>query len=73
MLKQDFGIGQTFHTATGAWRCTDIGTRVITAIKLDRADELNYSGPPYMIEEVVFDENDFGGCALEPFDGAGQG
>jgi hypothetical protein len=33
MKKEDFSIGKEFYTATGKWRCTDIGTRVIVAIK----------------------------------------
>jgi len=34
MEHSDFTIGMTFFTATGPWRCTDIGTRVIVAIVL---------------------------------------
>ena len=42
---------------------------MITAIKLDRSDFPNwYAGPPYAVEEVVFDENDFEGCALREDD-----
>jgi hypothetical protein len=33
--KTDFHIGLEFFTATGRWRCTDIGTRVIVAISLE--------------------------------------
>jgi hypothetical protein len=35
MDKSDFTIGREFTTETGRWRCTDIGTRVICAIKVD--------------------------------------
>lgn len=35
MRREDFAIGQTFYTATGRWRCTDVGTRVVVAIKYD--------------------------------------
>jgi hypothetical protein len=35
MLHSDFIIGMEFFTGTGRWRCTDIGTRVITAISLE--------------------------------------
>ena len=66
MTKGDFRIGLEFHTATGKWRCTDIGTRVIVAIKLDQTDESWYNGPPYAVAESVFDEYDFGGCSLDP-------
>ncbi len=64
MIKSEFAIGLEFYTATGKWRCTDIGSRVIVAIELNQEDKRNYIGPPYSICECVFDENDFGGCAL---------
>lgn len=63
MKHADFKLGDTFETATGKWRVTDIGTRTIIAIKLDHPeDESWYNGPPYAVKETVFDENDFGGC-----------
>jgi len=31
----DFQIGTEFFTATGKWRCTDVGTRVVVAISLE--------------------------------------
>ena len=43
MIKEDFQIGLEFYTASGKWRCTDIGTRVIVAIKLDQDDLRNYN------------------------------
>jgi len=64
MKKEDFQIGCEFYTGSGKWRCTDIGTRVIIAVKLDKKDESFYSGPPYALEEQIFDEYDFGGCDL---------
>lgn len=66
MTKDEFRIGRKFHTASGKWRCTDIGTRVIVAIKLDQEDPRNYNGPPYSIAELVFDEYDMEGCSLDP-------
>ena len=66
MKKEEFEIGQDFYTATGRWRCTDIGTRVIVAIHLDQEDFNNYGGPPYSISENVFDEYDMEGCSLDP-------
>ena len=35
MEHSDFHIGCEFMTATGRWRCTDIGSRTIVAIKID--------------------------------------
>ncbi len=35
MKHNDFSIGHEFYTATGEWRCTDLGTRTIVAIKID--------------------------------------
>jgi hypothetical protein len=66
MTRDDIRIGQEFYTATGRWRCTDIGTRVVVAIKLDQDDPRNYNGPPYSIVEYVFDEDDLPGCSLDP-------
>lgn len=34
MEHKDFHIGLEFWTATGAWRCTDVGNRTVVAIKL---------------------------------------
>ena len=41
MTHADFRIGLVFYTAAGQWRCTDVGTRVITAIKVDRPEDPN--------------------------------
>jgi hypothetical protein len=68
MSKEEFRIGLAFYTASGKWRCTDIGTRVIVAIKLDQTDPRNYNGPPYSIAECVLDEYDLDGCSLDPSD-----
>jgi hypothetical protein len=66
MTKDEFRIGHEFYTASGNWRCTDIGTRVIMAVKLDQDNPRNYNGPPYSIVEDVFDEYDIEGCSLAP-------
>ena len=34
MELSDFAIGETFWTHVGAFRCTDVGTRVVVAVKL---------------------------------------
>lgn len=65
MLHTDFAIGLEFSTAIGRWRCTDVGTRVIIAIRLDAPDDSWYHGPPYAVAESVLDENDLGGCWLD--------
>jgi hypothetical protein len=35
MKHSDFQIGGEFTTPTGRWRCTDVGTRTIVAIRID--------------------------------------
>ncbi len=35
MHHGDFFIGCVFLTGAGTWRCTDVGTRVIVAIRFD--------------------------------------
>ena len=63
MEHGDFAIGAEFLTETGTWRCTDIGTRTIVAIKVsDHDDPSWFNGPPYAVVEVVFDEDDQQGC-----------
>ncbi len=65
MQHNDFHVGLEFYTATGRWRCTDVGSRVVVAIQLDAPDPSWYQGPPYAVVESVLDENDLGGCALD--------
>ena len=48
MKRSDFRIDCEFRTASGWWRCTDVGTRTIAAIRLDLDhDPIWYDGPPY--------------------------
>jgi hypothetical protein len=64
MKHSDFSIGCEFLTAAGRWRCTDIGTRTIIAIRLDLDDDPRwYNGPPYAVVEHVFDEDGIEGCS----------
>jgi hypothetical protein len=77
MNHSDFKIGTEFLTATGRWRCTDVGTRTIPAIRLDLDhDSAWYNGPPYPVVEHVFDEYGFEDCDPAPqertFDDSGK-
>jgi hypothetical protein len=56
MKPADFCIGLEFICGPFWYRCTDIGARTVTAIKLVEDDPIWYEGPPYMIREVVLDE-----------------
>lgn len=68
MKIEDFHIGLEFYDngsmTPAKWRCTDVGKRVIVAIRLDKEDTSWYNGPPYAVQEVVFDENDLEACDL---------
>jgi hypothetical protein len=67
MEHAEFRIGLTFYTGSGAWRCTDVGTRTIAAIRTEGVKDLSLlNGPTYYLAETVFDEDDFPGCTLEP-------
>lgn len=69
MKHEDFYIGLEFVGSGGLrWRCTDVGTRTIVAIPLDREDPLWYQGPPYMAKEIVFDEHELKHCHLTEVD-----
>lgn len=67
MKPTDFKIGDTFNTATGKWRVTDIGSRVIIAININYIpyDKSWYSGPTYTVAEIVFDEDDLEGLTKD--------
>lgn len=65
MKHADFYIGLEFVAGAGfRWRCTDVGSRTILAIQLDRKDPNWYQGPPYIVKEVVFDEYEILHCHL---------
>jgi hypothetical protein len=66
MKPTDFHIGLEFFGRAGfRWRCTDVGTRTILAIRLDPDDDPNWHrGPPYIAEETVFDEVGLERCHL---------
>ncbi len=67
MKLSDFNIGTMFVCGHNIWRCTDVGTRVITAIKISEAvksDRSWLNGPPYAVAEFVFDENDQQPCEV---------
>jgi hypothetical protein len=67
MKRADFQIGCEFLTAAGRWRCTDVGKRIVAAIRLNHDDDQSwYNGPPYAAMETVFDEYDFEGCEPAP-------
>lgn len=35
MKHSDFSIGQTFRCGDRLWRCTDVGSRVVVAVRAD--------------------------------------
>lgn len=66
MKHSEFEIGIVFYTAVGKWRCTDIGSRTIIAVGLNRQGDVSwYDGPPYAVAETVFDEDDLRGCRVD--------
>jgi hypothetical protein len=64
MERRDFYIGLEFWMSGARWRCTDVGTRTVIAIKLDAPDDSWYNGPPYAVVEHVIDEYDLPACSL---------
>jgi hypothetical protein len=57
MRLSDFHIGLEFWMSGSHWRCTDVGTRLVIAIKLEHDDDPSwYNGPPYAICEHTIDE-----------------
>ena len=85
MGKDEFSIGLEFWSGDRQFRCTDVGSRTIVAIRVDSTEITIYqagrsstralgraeaeasgvfSGPPYGVAEIVFDEDDLEGCSL---------
>ena len=44
MEHAGFKIGMEFRSGDGVWRCTDIGSRVSTAIRVDRVEKTKKDG-----------------------------
>ncbi len=66
MKMHEFRIGLKFYPEAGKSQCTDVGSRVVVALKTDENDQTWLSGSPFAVPEVVFDEYDIEGCSLEP-------
>jgi hypothetical protein len=65
MRLSDFQIGLEFWMSGSRWRCTDVGTRLVIAIKLDHDDDPSwYNGPPYAVCECPIDEYAIPACSL---------
>ncbi len=56
MKLSDFYIGLEFLSGPFTYRCTDVGSRTVAAIKLVENNPVWFQGPPYLIEEEVLDE-----------------
>jgi hypothetical protein len=67
MEHSEFRIGAEFYTEVGLWRCTDIGTRTIVAVRVKDGYPAPDQAPPFSdAVETVFDEYDFPGLYREP-------
>lgn len=65
MKHSEFRIGVEFLAQAGyRWRCTDVGKRTIVAVCLTGQNQALLEGPPYMAEEIVFDEHEIQRCHL---------
>jgi len=70
MKPSDLKIGLEFWMSGSRWRCTDVGSRVVIAIKLDHDDDPTwYYGPPYKVVESALDEYDLMVCSLRHGEG----
>ncbi len=56
MKTGDFFIGLEFYTAAGKWRCTDIGTRVIVAIRIDQVTSSRHDPENGTTIEIISDD-----------------
>ncbi|WOF82078.1 hypothetical protein P5704_025100 (plasmid) [Pseudomonas sp. FeN3W] len=69
----DFHIGLNFQSHGGLrYRCTDVGSRTIAAIRLDVDDEIWIQGPPYLQSEILMDEAALVACYPDGNEGLRQ-
>ncbi len=67
MDKDEFRICLIFYMAKDSrWLCTDVGTRVVVAIRLEEG-VATPAGPPYVVGERVIDEYAQQGCLGLPW------
>lgn len=57
MKIEDCSIGLEFFTATGRWRCTDIGTRVVAAIQIDQVEACKQNATSEPTIEIITDDS----------------
>jgi hypothetical protein len=57
-----FQIGGCFIMGDQVWVCTDVGSRTICAVLLEKLVQSGDQGPPYSIAEYVLDHYDMDGC-----------
>jgi hypothetical protein len=62
MKHSEFVVGHRFSMSGQQYRCTDIGSRVVVAIRLNKADASWYTGPTYAVPELVIDEDSMPAC-----------
>ena len=56
MKREDFSIGLEFYTVSGKWRCTDIGTRAIVAIRIGQVTACKHDRQNKTTTEIVTDD-----------------
>ncbi len=62
MKHSDFSIGLEFYTGAAKWRCTDVGTRTIVAIRIDQVTVTHSDGKGNATSEMISnDESWFNG------------
>ena len=61
---EDFRIGTIFRAGGGRFLCTDIGTRTVVAIRYTPREPEKMDGPPYFLQETVWDEFDIEGVTI---------
>jgi hypothetical protein len=62
MNLKDFKRGDTFFMGGNAWVCTDVGSRVVVAVRASDLEGCVTKGPPYECAECVLDEYDLAAC-----------
>ena len=57
MKHSDFSIGKEFLSDTGQWRCTDVGTRIITAIQISSVEVTTQANDGHVTTKLVSNDS----------------
>ncbi|WEJ11736.1 hypothetical protein [Sinorhizobium prairiense] len=66
MEHSEFHIGLDFWCGKGRWRCTDVGTRTVVAIRLDQFKTTAVDAGKAILESLTYEQANAAGWFIGP-------